>query len=812
MADARRPLVILVIALGTVAVLASPRVALGWTPLDTELDPLVRMPGSQPADGIALAAPDQCLNCHDGYDPAVDIGFHWRGGMMAQAGRDPFFWASVAVAAQDSIWAIGRPNATDICLRCHSPAGWLGGRSDPTNGSALTGSDLDGVTCDACHRLYDPFFEDTFAGTREGDDWDGYWDEGDGVPAVAAASTRLADQAESTRARFFNGSAWFDAAWQPVAGAWGENGGGQLFVAVVEDERASMADAVARHPFFYSRYHKSRYVCGTCHDVSNPVLANLAHAGTAPGDGTTVLPSEAQATYAYFHAERTFSELMLSAYGTGGGAPGGGAFAPSVFETSRPGNVIATCQDCHMPDRIGAGCDKPDAIVRPGGTAHPNSGQPLHDLTGGNVIVPWLLASTVPGSPNHDVTNASLLGAGPATLTMDLTAGLGLDAPALLAASGRALLTPQSAAAIDGLAYDADSGALTFHVRNDSGHKLPTGYPEGRRAFVNVQVWQAGAIVHEVNPYDPAAGTLKGLPGAAPLGASEAARDDLVYEARLGSSLTGETHTFHFALSDGRQKDNRIPPRGFRIAEATARLAEPVVAGVSAPDLYTAAEYAGGHDDVTLTVPAGADGIVVALYYQSTSREFVEFLRDEINGTATSLSSPTSSGEASAYVAGTDPFFAGLVAWGDTIWQLWQHNQSAPGIAPILVAHDSVGAVGDPCLEPSSDGAPCSDGDPCTVGDTCGGGVCVPGEAVDCLDAGPPDAVPTDASGQPDAARGSDGGGDNGGDGGAPVDAGDGSGCDCQTGPSGRTGGGALLGLALVALVMLPRRMGTGSG
>lgn len=90
--------------------------------------------------------------------------------MMAQASRDPMFWACMTVAGQDSHWAIGTPNAVDICERCHFPEGWLGGRSDPPNASAMRDSDFDGLHCDFCHTMYDPFFETTFNGTREGND------------------------------------------------------------------------------------------------------------------------------------------------------------------------------------------------------------------------------------------------------------------------------------------------------------------------------------------------------------------------------------------------------------------------------------------------------------------------------------------------------------------------------------------------------------------------------------------------------------------------------------------------------------------
>lgn len=59
--------------------------------------------------------------------------------------RDPFFYyAGMAIANQDAAFA------GDFCIRCHSPAGWLEGRSVPTDGSALNLNDRQGVQCDFC--------------------------------------------------------------------------------------------------------------------------------------------------------------------------------------------------------------------------------------------------------------------------------------------------------------------------------------------------------------------------------------------------------------------------------------------------------------------------------------------------------------------------------------------------------------------------------------------------------------------------------------------------------------------------------------
>ncbi len=678
--------------------LAGAGIAFGWLPLSVKDDPLVRMPGTQPGQ-VTLEAPGRCLNCHAGYNTEVEPGFNWKGSMMAQAARDFLFWSCLTVAAQDSIWAAGRPNATDICLRCHSPKGWLEGRSDPTNGTALNAADFDGVQCDFCHTLYDPFFETTYNGTREGSDWLGYWDEtnSSGTPSQPAAdATYLEDLAQAQTVPLFNGGTFFQNN-RPFSSTYTENGSGQYFVSSGSQKRASFADAAARHQMFYSRYHKSKYMCATCHDVSNPVLANLSFNGTTPGDGTTILTTEKDSAYSYYHVERTFSEFMLSGYGQQGGAAGIGPFAPGAYNTSNPNNHIAKCQDCHMRDVVGQACNKNGVPIRPNDSIeHPQSGQPLHDLTGGNAWVSYILASAVPGSPNYDARNDSLLNQGANVLTMDLNQGEGIDPVALLAGVDRAMQQLLLAASIENVTYNDQTGTLSLRIQNQTGHRLISGFPEGRRMFINVKVYSGGSLIYEVNPYDAAAATLKGLsypytaetlPAPQQLGVNEVYVDELVFEMHPTSTLTNELETFHFALATGRYKDNRIPPRGFRIDEAAARHSQPVWHGVLAPDYFTQAEYDGGYDDVSIAVPAGADAVEVNLFYQTTSREYVEFLRDEIRGTGNlTLSSPTPSGEPNAYVVQTDPFFTQLKAWGDTLWQLFTHNKDVPGGAPFLMA------------------------------------------------------------------------------------------------------------------------------
>ncbi len=668
----------------------------GWTLLPVVDDPLVRMPGTQPGQ-VSLEAPGRCFNCHSGYNSAIEPGFNWKGSMMAQSARDFLFWACLTVAGQDSIWAVNTPNAIDICERCHFPKGWLEGRSDPPNASAMIGADYDGVQCDLCHRQWDPFFESTHSGTREGNDWLNYWDETNisSTPSQPAADdTYSMDMGQAETILRFNGSHFFTNSHPPSG--YTESGSGQYFVSSDSQKRASFADAAARHQMLYSRFHKSKYFCNTCHDVSNPVLANLGQDGTSP------LTTEIDSAFSYYHVERTFSEFMLSAYGQQGGA----ATNPEFRAQGAPDiTYAAKCQDCHMRDVIGVACNKNGVPVRPSGSQeHPFSGQPLHDMTGGNAWVSWVLASAIPGSPNYDPINDSLLNQGAGVLTLDVAQGEGIDPAALLAGVDRAKQQLRLAASIKDINYNSDTGELSFKVQNNSGHKLISGFPEGRRMFINIKVHSPTDLVYEVNPYDAAAGTLKGLdyfyqpgmgmPDPQPLGAYEEYIDELVYEMKPSSiDLSGEAKTFHFALATGRFKDNRIPPKGFDINKAAARQSEPAWEGAEDANYFTGAEYSGGYDHVSLTIPAGAESIEINLYYQTTSREYIEFLRDEINGTVRTL-------PASAYIVQTDPFFAQLKEWGDTIWQLWIHNKNMNGAAPFLLTQVTEG-IGTSCTAPT---------------------------------------------------------------------------------------------------------------
>lgn len=630
---------------------------IAWTPLPVDEDPLLFMPGTQPVDGVTIESISQCTNCHAGYDEEIEPVHTWHGSMMAQAARDPLWMASMAVALQDSIWLLGNANAGDLCIRCHTPTGWLGGRSDPPNLTALDPSqgDMEGVNCASCHQMVDPI-----AANRQ-------------LPQVSAETEQAAtDEANSTYTRdvtvlsshvLFDNSGFLDPTEElPLHYGNGElpnyieGTSGQYFMEPDPNiKRGNRHDTVPRsHSVNYSRFHQSSQQCGVCHDVSNPALANALIA-----DDT----SSTQAGGSYFHIERTFSEFMLSAYAQPGGASTNQSFQDEGITQA------ASCQDCHMPTSSGKAANKNSAPVR--------SDLRTHDLTGGNVWMTEILASLDQTDPAHDTYNYNLLNGTrypAAQIHVDGLQGIG---HALYDGAERAEDNLERAASLIPI------GNNQIRIVNNTGHKLISGFPEGRRMWLNIKFYDiSGALLSEINPYEPLviSRDVDQNPSYVSGATLQRDRDDLVFEAKMLSSITGESNSFHMALATDRYKDNRIPPKGFNIAAASARLAHPRKAGADALDYFSAAEYQGGYHDIHFDSPTEAAYWEAQLYYQSTSYEYIRFLRDEINGSADTLPSPTPSAEPQAYIVQSDSYFDTLKDWGEAIWELWLHNG---GAAPI---------------------------------------------------------------------------------------------------------------------------------
>jgi hypothetical protein len=595
----------------------------------------VMMPGTQPNEVGNFESPDKCDNCHGGYDTAQawsnEPAFGWRGGAMGNAGRDPIFWATLAIAEQDF------DGAGDLCIRCHSAAGWYAGRSTPTDGSGLAAGDDDGIDCDTCHKATNP------------------------------------DNSDAILQGVMNPG--FEA-YDPLTGE-GYYGSGILSVWGGNDKLGPYDDAEARHQFEQSAFHRGD-ICGSCHDVSNPVVGDLApNNGTQPGappvissGGNLGGPISEKAAfnnppYAYGIVERTFSEYKAGAiddtlvtnYGdlpadlrVAGGALDfayqAAMLADGTYEDGSP--RYFNCQGCHMRPDIGEGCNKKGVRTR--------SDLPKHDQSGGNYWM-WPLIKY------QDQQGTLRMGG-------DLTA---LQLEAMDAGQIRAETQLQMAA-------DLDVIGNSVRITNLTGHKLITGYPEGRRMWLNVKWYDGnGARVREDGTYGPlvdaqnspvtVTNPATGLPVQVESILDLHDPNTKIYEAHYGMtqewanvllalhpptlalSYDRETgaadftlgdlaalpnpddyhETFHFALNNAVVKDNRIPPYGMSYDVAWKRNALPV------PDSQYGNPGAGGtydyHDTVDLSPPDTATYAEITLYYQGTSWEYIQFLYLANNGT-----------------------------------------------------------------------------------------------------------------------------------------------------------------------------------
>jgi hypothetical protein len=504
------------------------------------------LPGTQPdPDAIELApvepASPLCQLCHGFFDPQYDQPHeaepyrNWAGSMMAQASRDPIFYACLTIANQDA------GESGDFCIRCHAPGAWLGGRSTPTDGSGLTKLvDFDGVTCHFCHRLVDPVL-DAESPLEDVPIIIDLLNAGL-LPTDAGSAQYVVDPGDVRRGPFPDDD-------------WPYNPHGDAVDIIV------------------SPFHRQSDLCGTCHDVSNPAFSRQEDGSYVPNDLGEPHPTMNKADM--FPVERTFSEWSQSQFADGG------VQLEGRFGGNHPTGVMETCQDCHMPDRVGPGCNLAEDFPI-------HNDMPQHAFNGGNT---WVLNAVRTLYDDWDTG-----------LTDEITND----------AHTRVLQMLQNASDMDLI---VEENTLRVRITNYAGHKLPTGYPEGRRAWLNVRFFdEEEQLVGEHGAYDFETAALT-------------TADTKVYEMKLGldqtmADLTGLPvgESFHFAINNMIVKDNRIPPIGFTNAGFESVQAGPVD--------YVYAD--GQHwDDTEYAIPESATEVTVTFYYQTTSREYIEFLRDE---------------------------------------------------------------------------------------------------------------------------------------------------------------------------------------
>jgi len=512
-----------------------------------------------------------CAACHS---TTVDSPIYddWAGNLMAHAGRDPVMYACMDIANAEA------PGIGDACIRCHMPKAWLEGRSTPTDASAVTVDDRDSITCHFCHRLVDPYNKP-------------------GAPAadsaiLAALGADLPIQS-------------MDLGMPSMPGDNGSAG----YVVDPQDRRRGprniipsdvwlsgqplppndaccdfFHEVVGSNDTFTSALHRRSDICATCHDVSFGHLMRQPD-GSYTFNGTGNHHPTGN-KYDMIPEQRTYSEWLKSDFATTG-VDMGGRFGG----LNHP--IIRDCQDCHMPvDDVQACLDS--RSLRVDTRRHYFSG-----------AATWVL----------DAIGAHY-GQGGTSGTNELGDDVVLD---LAANKQRNIGMLQRAADLDlSIAPNPMTGQIQLKARvvNQTGHKLPTAYPAGRRIFLSVQFFSAanpGTPIAEYGHYDFNTATLD-------------ESNTKVYQAEFGLDANiaaalnrpvGPSH--HAALSNKLYFDNRIPPRGFTNANYAA---------IQAP--HVGYSYSDGQywDDTYYPIPAGACSAVVQLYYQASTREYMEFLRD----------------------------------------------------------------------------------------------------------------------------------------------------------------------------------------
>jgi len=466
-------------------------------------------------------------------------------------------------SARDPVWhaavAIANQDAAGsgaFCIRCHAPGAWLGGRGADGTMADFIPEDFDGVNCHFCHRAVNPVLgSDSAIGYPENAD-----PAPDGVIINALAKQGLL----------------------PIGA-----GNAQYVVDPRDVRRGPYSDVPENFhgwsewsepvELITSPFHQKSEFCGTCHDVSNPVFV-------LQPDGTFAVsrmdePHPTLEPHQMFPEQRTYSEWANSDFATTG----------VVFPDGRFGGAntgpMQSCQDCHMPDQIGGGC-----VFYENKPFFTRNDMPQHSMAGANH---WIVSAVA-----HELGKDAEF--------------MGLTPDRVEAAKARSIQMLRDASDLE---LELVGGELRTRVINQTGHKLPTGYPEGRRLWLNVKFFdEKDQLVGEHGAYDYSEAQLLDV-------------NTKIYETLHGFDETVANavglpagKNFHLALANKRFFDNRIPPRGFTNANYEAINAAPV--GYA----YADGQY---WDDTLYTIPPGATQAVVSLLHEVSTRDYMEFLRDE---------------------------------------------------------------------------------------------------------------------------------------------------------------------------------------
>ncbi len=526
--------------------------------------------GTQPKLNFPLEGVADCNVCHATQNPnAVENSFlpvsTWEGSMKANAMRDPLFWAAVDVANNDV------PGVGDFCLRCHSPAGWLAGNvvktgnpNNPTINGA-NGCQLSGSLSQA----------DTVTNDYSGVTCHFCHRQNETGPLGQAQVKR-------------DGIIWVDD--ESCANGGVTNPASPCRKGPYNYPQGTAQSDIAPHPWQYSTFIKSADFCGSCHNVNSPE--------TSTGFAKTLIDSQGNDTQQAMPIEQTFTEWQNS------------LFANLIFKNSFADNDITTlprlttgqtCQSCHMPlsqsPQARACTDKPQGS-RAGELR-------IHQFAGGNSWMPEVLKNLYGNTLIPNRSNA-----------YDQTIGYALD------------MLQNHSATIEIINTSVTNQSTNFDVKvtNLTGHKLPTGYPEGRRMWLNISITDANDnLVFESGNYNNLTGVLNQDAQIKVYESQQGIYNSTQHSCEISNN---GKEVFHFVLNNCIAKDNRIPPLGF--SGGNNVLIQPV--GITYPTQgsnQNLVNFDISHyqfiPNASLQMPLT---ITAKLLYQTTSKEYVEFLKD----------------------------------------------------------------------------------------------------------------------------------------------------------------------------------------
>ncbi len=390
-------------------------------------------------------------------------------------------------------------------------------------------------------------------------------------------------------------------------------------------------------------------MCGSCHDLTVPVLNHG-------------MPEQ-----------RTYTEWKFSSFSQDTHV----GYDP-IRKANRPQGK-ERCQDCHMPkikheyadDDVGAYNADPLLVggFPYGKDRNPEGGTVMHKLTGANRDLPMMMKLLYPevdleviGQPtgndprifpgmlsNRDSMYDRAQRNTEITLRDGLELGISQEPTVVTDVNGLPLV-------------DANGNniyEMKVKVTNKTGHRIPSGYPDGRRFWLSVRVSDGINMVYESGYYDPDQARLyddanlvgfnRSLTNV--IDATDPANNAVMVYERVTGSCDAVTCTPSSSLiNDKILFDNRIPPAGFTYADYRTSGVKfwnydpatmmPIEDAVIDPvtGAITNQRYPDGQnwDEVTYRFAAAPGAVLTAsaeAYWQTHSREFMEHLKNQDTST-----------------------------------------------------------------------------------------------------------------------------------------------------------------------------------